>query len=360
MEKVLITGAAGFIGKNLVQEFKKEGFLVRATDLPTASFNELKDLDIEICPADLLDENSIPSLLKDIDIVIHTAGLFDYGAPYEKLKKINVQTVENISKACSHLLSLKKFVLFSSVAVYGKPSQVPCPEDSPKNPRNNYEITKWEGEKVAVKFQKEHGLPLIVVRPALVYGPYSKYGDVLYLCLFSSRAAQGYKTWPLLVREGPKSHRIHVEDLCRAVVFLVKREETVGNVYNIADESAVSFEEFNTAMLTAFGIICKRKIPYIPFIWHSVVWLLNKTLPQFLINRFNQWIKKRWQIRIKEFNLKEELSPRFDKDWLDYLSGDHYYDISKLKSLGFTFKYPKFSEGIKEVITWYKENKWLP
>lgn len=360
MEKVLITGAAGFIGRNLIQEFKQEGFLVRATDLPLANYNNLEDLGIEICPADLLDENSIPPLLKDIDMVIHTAGLFDYGASYEKLKKINVQTVENICKACVNHPQLKKFVLFSTIAVYGKPQRVPAGEDSPKNPRNNYEITKWEGEKVAVKFQKVNKLPLIVVRPALVYGPYSKYGDVLYLCLFSSRAARGYKTWPLLIKDGPKSHRIHVEDLCRAVVFLVRRDDTVGNVYNIGDENPITFEEFNDAMLKTFGIITKRKIPYIPFIWHPVVWLLNKTLPPFLINRFNHRIKKLWQLRIKEFNLKEELLPRFDKGWFDYLSSDHYYDISKLKSLGFEFKYPKFSEGIKEVISWYRKNKWLP
>ena len=156
---VLVTGASGFTGHHMVAEAVKAGFKVRATDLSSRHYGAMFEaLGVEFVKSDLTRRDSLDSLLDGVNGVIHVAGIHDYSTPDKVMWAVNVNAVENLCDAAVKA-SIDRFVHFSSVNVYGFNSNLgnPVKDDDPKQtpPHNNYNTTKWEGEKVIHKYLKE-------------------------------------------------------------------------------------------------------------------------------------------------------------------------------------------------------------
>lgn len=356
--KVFLNGAGGFLGSHVAEKLIEAGHKVKACDMPNIDLSRAKAIGCEIGYATLDDTEKIKKEMKGCDAVIHTAAIFNFAVPMPKMWQVNVEGTENVCKiACE--LGVEKFVMFSTVGVYGRPVRVPCKEDDPKNPRNPYEITKWESEKVAFKYHKDHGLPVFAIRPTLVYGPRSRYGVIQYLCgLTSLKLNYKLKSLPI-IKGGPVSHMVHAEDVARAVVFLLKRDDVIGNSYNIVDEGPLTVEDYFKTLLDCVDIKAIPKIPYSPFLWRKTAeFIANKG--HMLIRRLNKRIRRDWEEIVKKFDLVKAFEPDLHLDWLLYASADHYYDNSKIKALGFEFKHPRFADELKNVVEWYRENRWLP
>lgn len=358
--RILVTGAAGFIGSHLAEQFVRQGYEVIATDLPSADFSAAESAGAQIKPGNLIEKEAVRELVKNIDVIIHAAGLFNYAAAPGLLEKINVQTVHNTAHAAVQAGKCKRFILLSSISVYGKPRKVPCHEEDPKKPRNAYEKTKWKGEQAAWSYYERDGLPVTVIRPGLVYGPRSKYGNVLYLCFIASLAARGKKQMKFIWEGGPKVHHgIHAEDLAEASRILLHSDEAVGKSFNVCDEDYLSFSDIFKVMMEPYGITPRRIIPYKTWLNMCMVYPLRYA-PQSLHAYLNNKIQKLWQHTVQTFNLKPALNPSFHRGWLDYSLHDFYYDTTRIKSLGFKHRYPHFREGMLKTMEWYRENKWLP
>jgi hypothetical protein len=67
-----------------------------------------------------------------------------------------------------------------------------------------------------------------------------------------------------------------------------------------------------------------------------------------------------WNRIVKKYRLQKELSPRIDKESLEFGIQDIIFDASKIKALGFQLKYPRFQKGWKNTVEWYQENHWIP
>ena len=183
--KIMVNGATGLVGLSVVDAFIEEGHEVRVSDRPGSNFSELEKKGLEIVPAKLDDAKALEKTVADVDVVVHVAGIFDFGLAPELLDKVNHQGTRNILDAVLKVNpDLKRFVQVASVGVYGAPVNCPCKEDDPKNPRNAYEKSKYDGEVAAFEYHKKHGLPVTSIRPTLVYGPRAKYGYALaaWLC----------------------------------------------------------------------------------------------------------------------------------------------------------------------------------
>ena len=130
MQRVLVTGAAGFIGGHLVEALKKEGYKVRAVDLRKDKWGILDDKEIEFVKADLTKKID-PSLLKDIDIIFHCAALFDFAASKEDSFKFNVDMVENL---CDAILKSKvrRVIHWSTAAGYGNTDDIEKADEETK------------------------------------------------------------------------------------------------------------------------------------------------------------------------------------------------------------------------------------
>jgi len=115
----LVTGASGFIGGRLAERLAtEEGVRVRAMVRNPKKAEQLRKLPLEIVKADLLDLSSLRKAINGCDLVFHCAALVRETGDRNEFFKTNVKGTENILKASSDA-GIKKFIHFSSVAVYG-------------------------------------------------------------------------------------------------------------------------------------------------------------------------------------------------------------------------------------------------
>ncbi len=334
---VLVTGASGFTGHHMVAEAVKAGFKVRATDLSSRHYGAMFEaLGVEFVKSNLTNRDGLDRLLDGVDGVIHVAGIHDYSTPDKLMWAVNVHAVENLCDAAV-TAGVERFVHFSSVNVYGFNSNPgnPVKEDDPKQtpPHNNYNTTKWEGEKIIHRYVKDKGLRATIMRPAAIYGTRAEYG--LYY-VFKMAWKERNKKKSLMVGNGTQTEAfLHVEDMCRAVIHAFDNDSMVGEAYNVSDDTRISTAEF--FRLVSRELLGKEKD------FFSVPLAVVK--PVAVISQFFARIMGTKSI--------------LEKATLEYVASDRIWDNSKLKATGFEFKYPTMEKGMQETLTWYKDHGWL-
>lgn len=171
--KTLITGGNGFVGSSLARKLVEAGEEVRVTIRRGSNTRNLDNLGVEKVYADIRDEAAIGSALKDCRRLYHTAALYKVWLPDEKeLHQVNIEGTRTVLGAALRQ-GVEKVVFTSSIAALGiTDNGEPSDEEVTFNlwdTKLPYEISKYESEKVAWDFFNQ-GLPLVVVRPALVLG----------------------------------------------------------------------------------------------------------------------------------------------------------------------------------------------
>ncbi len=352
VQKVLVTGAGGFLGQAFVRGFLAVGWRVRAADLPHIDLGALADAGAETMTMDLTKAESLPPLLKDIDTVVHNAGIFDLSAHPKRLWAINADGASLMAEA-SVAAGSNRFIMVSSTSVYGRAS-LPTREDAPKNPYHDYSASKWAGEKRSTEICERNGISMATLRPTLVYGPGSRYGISPVFCLYS--LARQKKFNPIGVRNGAMTHVVHVDDVVGAAVHLAKHPELQGP-FNIADEQPVSVQELTDAIQTSLGSTpSSLRFPgrFIGAI------RIGKGALSLVMRPLNTRSRDAWEKLCRERNLEPKLSPRVDIDWLDFLSHDNTFDIRRLKGSGYAFSHSSIVTGIPDATRWYRSQRWLP
>jgi nucleoside-diphosphate-sugar epimerase len=359
MTRVMVNGATGLVGENIVRAFLEAGHTVRASDRPGSDFSEMEKLGVEIIPAQITDPEAVERTVEGMDIVVHVAGIFDFRVPRKILNQVNHLGVRTICEAVlKKAPDLSRFVQVSTVGTYGRPVRSPCREDDPKNPRNNYEKTKWLGEMAAFEYYHQHGLPVTAIRPTLIYGPKSRYGHAMFIALMAMLRARGLKRM-LSLKSGPMNHHVHVEDVAQVALLVAESPDAVGQAFNAVDRTPVDGPTFVRALAEPLGLEVKEAIPYSGGLT-SVLSALVGSSPLFIFDALNRILARRWSKVKEDQGLTDDLRPRLDRDWIGYMTADHVYDFTRIEKLGMNWKHPDFVEGMKETIEWYKQHEWIP
>lgn len=177
MKKALVTGAAGFIGSNVVKLLLEDGVDVRAMVLPGEDLRNLSGVDVEKVEGNVLDSPSIDSALHGCDTLFHLAAIFSiFSKDRSIFYEVNLQGSRNVLWAARRA-ELEKIVYTSSIAAIGlEPGTQPASESTAFNQfdgASDYVLTKYLSQQEALTFARE-GMPIVVVNPAFPYGE----GDV--------------------------------------------------------------------------------------------------------------------------------------------------------------------------------------
>jgi nucleoside-diphosphate-sugar epimerase len=172
--RVLLTGATGFIGRRLVRNLSKKRHKIRCLVRDTGKAEDLKRMGVELWTGDVTDKKTLKGITEDIDVVFHLAAVGDINATanryFEKYRTVNVKGTRNLLEECT-IHKIKKFVHFSSVAAMGNlKKEGPIDEGDKCEPKTPYEVSKYESERVCLSFWKSHKVPVIILRPTMVYG----------------------------------------------------------------------------------------------------------------------------------------------------------------------------------------------
>jgi len=179
--KVLVTGADGFIGSHLTEALVRKGYNVRAFVLYN-SFNSWGWLDhcasdvngkFEVFSGDIRDPYGVKEAMKGCDCVLHLAALiaipYSYHSP-DTYVDTNIKGTLNVLQAAREL-GVKRIVHTSTSEVYGTARFVPITEDHPLQGQSPYSATKIAADQLAYSFYASFGLPVVIVRPFNTYGP---------------------------------------------------------------------------------------------------------------------------------------------------------------------------------------------
>ena len=230
---LVVTGAAGALGGEIIRQAVRLGYSVRAVDRKERE----PAPGVEFHPADILDPGQLRGSLTGARVVVHAAGLTPYSANRirdDQYRSINVVGTSNVTRIAVEE-NVPRVVLVSSVAVYGDKRGENCTEGSRCEPTNAYARSKLEAEEVARTLVEGASTQLTILRMTTIYGLPS--GNVNRL----ARRICG-KRFVWLGDGKNKKHLLHVEDAARACLLAATRPADRCEVFNVLSTSATMKE----------------------------------------------------------------------------------------------------------------------
>ena len=252
----LVTGATGFIGGHIADRLLREGRRVRVL-CRAGSIGKLpKEVAhrAEIFAGDLRDRMSLQLACEGVERVFHCAGhVLDWG-PDRDFDELNVRATEWLLQAAI-AAEAKRFVHFSSIAVFGTPSPPRFDDDSPFGvPKDGYTRTKIAGEKI-VSGANADEIEVVILRPAVVYGPRGTW-------LEEPLAMIGQNKMFLLGGGVGTCHPCYIENLVDASLLAATHAKAPGRAFIVADDDPITFRAYFDGIASIIGKApIRRSIP---------------------------------------------------------------------------------------------------
>lgn len=243
MKKIIVTGGAGFIGCNLVDELIKRGFKVVVIDNLSTGKKENLNKKAVLKKLDICDFEKIKPVFAGADYIFHLAALPRVPVSIKdpvNTARVNILGTINVFKAgCD--AKVKKIVYASSSSVYGNQKTMPLKETMTSSPISPYALQKLTGEKFAKLFTEIYGTPIVSLRYFNVYGPRLNL-DSEYSLVIGKFLKQKENGIPLTIFDDGEQARgfSYIDDVVEATILAAKSKKTNGGeIINIG--SPVSY-----------------------------------------------------------------------------------------------------------------------
>ena len=328
---ILVTGANGFLGAEVVRQLLGAGVSGRATGIEATSLRA----DIEYLRADITQSQQINPVLEGISTVIHVAGLAHIFSPdansAEKFRQINEIGTANVASAAS-AAGVRHLILISSVSVYGPYTQGVYNENTPCNPVGSYALSKYNAELRAIEITRESGMALTILRLATLYGE----GDPGNVGRLMRTLDRGRFLW---IGDGSNwKSLLYRGDAARACMVVAERPVSGINIYNVS-APACTMREIVDGIADALG-----KHPFNVRVPASMALFLCNlaALSRFLnLGTRSQFLTKLGHV------------PETVKKWL----AEDVYDTRRFEeAYGFQTK-TGLEDGLKREVDWYRQNQ---
>ena len=250
-EKILVTGATGFIGSHLCELLVTMGYNVVAFDRYNSNNNwgwlenSLFKNDMEIILGDIRDYDSVSKVMLGCNAVFHLAALI--GIPYSYISPIaylrtNVEGTYNLLEAAKNF-NLEQILITSTSEVYGTAQNIPIDENHPMVGQSPYSATKIAADQLAISYYRSFDLPVKIVRPFNTYGPRQSSRAVIPTII--SQILSG-KNEIQLGNITPTRDLTYVLDTCQGFLSIYNSNSLFGETTNLGMNSEISIGDLTT------------------------------------------------------------------------------------------------------------------
>ena len=326
--KVLVTGGTGFTGKALVKRLLDEGHEVVSLDYREGlKTEEIRQWGATVVIGSVTDRDVVARCMAGVDIVQHMAAAFrELDVPNSHYDEVNVGGTRIVLEE-AFKVGVKKFIYTSTCGVHGNVDVPPADENSPIQPADYYQRTKYEAEPLVLEYHRK-GMPAVILRPAAIYGP----GDPERFYMIFKRVSRG--TFPMFGSGKTLYHPLYIDNLVDALMLAMEPGKGDGEAYLIADEEFVQIETLVRKVGQALGV--NVQIPHFPI------------LPLMIAGHLCEKV-------CKPFKITPPIFPRR----VDWYRQNRAFNIAKAKrDLGYN---PRIGldEGLKRTGEWYRREGYI-
>jgi nucleoside-diphosphate-sugar epimerase len=244
-DRILITGATGFIGGRLLEVLADRGARIRVATSDFRNCSRVSRFAVEMVKADLRDHNSLVNAVSGCNVVFHLA--YRFGGTATEERQANLDGTRALAEAFLKNGG-RRFVHISSVSAYGDPRDEELTEETPQRATTDtYSATKQEIERPLRELHRNRGLAVTILQPTIVYGPYgSTWTTPLLGQVRSTRIALPAGGLGLC-------NAVYVDDVVAAAMLAVERDAAVGETFLISGASPITWREFYAAYEKMLG-----------------------------------------------------------------------------------------------------------
>lgn len=271
--RILVTGAAGFIGSTLVDTLLGQGAAVTGVDAFLENYPSsrkraniapaLRNASFRFVEADLRSEPLEP-LLEGVTHVVHLAALpgvrASWGEPFRAYAEHNVIATQRLLEAV-RLHPVERVVVASSSSIYGLPTRFPTPEDEMPRPISPYGVTKLATEALLHAYWASFQLPVVALRYFTVYGPRQRSDMGIHQFFEAARAGTPISIYG---DGGQTRDFTFVDDAVQATAAALFRPAVPGLVYNIGGGHRVTLHDLLATIEIVSGLSIERRLVAAP------------------------------------------------------------------------------------------------
>ena len=236
-KKIFITGGTGFIGGRVVEKlFENNVTNVRVLVSSFTNASRIARYPVSMIQGDIANPDEVKSAMAGSDIIIHCA----YGnkGDNEYKRKVDVEGTRNILEA-ARTNNIERLIHLSTVMVYGNPKNGVLTEDHAMRYSNqSYPDNKIDAEKLVFKYHSDFGLPVCVLQPTAVYGPFAPTWTINILKRLQKKRL-------MLINSGEGyCNAVYIDDVVQAILRAMVSQQAIGQAFLISSSSPVTWKEF--------------------------------------------------------------------------------------------------------------------
>ncbi|MBI5481811.1 MAG: NAD-dependent epimerase/dehydratase family protein [Deltaproteobacteria bacterium] len=324
----LVTGATGFVGRNLVEELLRRGVVVTCLVRRSSDTRALAQLGVRLVTADLPGPDpALVELVSGHEVVYHVAGAVK-ALNLDGFLRANAVVTEEVCAACvAAARPPRRLVLMSSLGAVGPadPGATLTEAQAPR-PVTDYGRSKLEGERRALAYRDR--LPIAIVRPTAVYGPRDH--ELLPVVKLARRGLV-----PLMGGRDQIVNLVHVDDVVQATILASERDVESGEVFHVGDLRGYSMTEFGALLCGVFG----RRPRFL-------------ALPRALVFAAALGSEIGGRLRRRPAIFNRQKLPELRASWV--------MDVARLRDrLGWAPRWD-LPTGLRATVAWYRQEGWLP
>lgn len=326
MNKVLVTGGNGFLGRNLADRLSRQGCRVRIFARNRGNGSDQCSAD-DVVWGDIRDAAAVDKAVKGMDVVVHLVSNFRRGGSDRKeAYTVNVDGTMNVLHAAAKH-DVKRVVHCSTIGVHGSVLEIPANEESPFNPGDLYQITKLQAEQKVWDFYAQTGLPITVVRPISLLGP----GDDRMVKLFRMIKRGRF----IMIGNGEVYFQpAYIDDVVDGFCLCVEHEAAVGQAFIIGSQEYVLLRDMVRIIAEELQVgPPKYRIPLMPVLFLAAV---CETLCAPL-----------------------RIEPPLHRRRVSFFQNNRAFCIDKAKALLGYRPEVSLREGVHRTAQWYQNNGWI-